>query len=295
MAKAVFTCKPDSIYDDKPEERYHFPERYLSLAKEAVGDWIVYYEPRRGGRQVYFATARIREVVRDPATQDHYYAIVSPGEYVEFVDPVPFRTGPEGRYHYYESALVKEDGSANKGRFGWSVRILPEAEYQAIVQAGMAPALEATGAMAPEGVAAEAPPVPEPLVVEKLITPAVRDWAFGQTVNTAYDSTCALTGLRLLDGQGRREVEAAHIRARAEGGPDSPRNGVALSRTVHWLFARGLLSLEDDGKMLVVEKHVAPRVRALLHPNGYAKWPDVPNVRPHPEFLKYHRERVFVG
>ena len=47
MAKAVLTHKAGSIYDDAPEERYHFPRIYLRQVEAAVGDWIVYYEPRR--------------------------------------------------------------------------------------------------------------------------------------------------------------------------------------------------------------------------------------------------------
>ena len=47
MAKAVLTTKVDPSYDDLPEDRYHFPRRYLNAAREALGDWIVYYEPRR--------------------------------------------------------------------------------------------------------------------------------------------------------------------------------------------------------------------------------------------------------
>jgi len=69
MAKAVFTTKVKPAYDDLPEFRYHFPRTYLRQAEAAVGDWIVYYEPRRtsadssshGGRQAYFVTARVRE------------------------------------------------------------------------------------------------------------------------------------------------------------------------------------------------------------------------------------------
>ena len=63
MVKAVFTTKVDPTYDDLPEVRYHFPKSYLRAAEQAVGDWIIYYEPRRtsgdpnsrGGRQSYFA------------------------------------------------------------------------------------------------------------------------------------------------------------------------------------------------------------------------------------------------
>jgi hypothetical protein len=39
----------DSAYDDQREERYHFPVVNLSKVKDTVGDWIVYYEPRRKG------------------------------------------------------------------------------------------------------------------------------------------------------------------------------------------------------------------------------------------------------
>ena len=55
MAKGVFTTKVLPVYDDLPEVRYHFPKAYLNQVRQTVGDWIVYYEPRRedaspGGR-----------------------------------------------------------------------------------------------------------------------------------------------------------------------------------------------------------------------------------------------------
>ena len=138
MPKAVLTTKVDPSYDDLPEERYHFPRTYLNAARAALGDWIVYYEPRRssarlsssGGRQSYFATARIVRVDGDPRRADHYYAYVE--DYLEFDRPVPFRE--DG--FFYESGLQKEDGSVNKGRFGRAVRLLDDAEYSLILAAG---------------------------------------------------------------------------------------------------------------------------------------------------------------
>ena len=47
MSKVVFTIKIGSSYDDRPEEYYHFPRTYLAQAQSAVGDHIIYYEPRR--------------------------------------------------------------------------------------------------------------------------------------------------------------------------------------------------------------------------------------------------------
>lgn len=128
IPKAVLTTKVDPSYDDLPEERYHFPRTYLNAARAALGDWIVYYEPRRtsarlsstGGRQSYFATARIVRVDGDPHRDDHYYAYVE--DYLEFDRPVPFRE--DGLF--YESRLRKEDGSVNKGMFGRSVRLPPD-------------------------------------------------------------------------------------------------------------------------------------------------------------------------
>jgi hypothetical protein len=118
VTKAIFTTKVEPSYDDLPEERYHFPRTYLRQVETAVGDWGVYYEPRRstldvgsrGGRQAYFATAHVQRIARDPNREDHFYAFVS--DYLEFDRAVPFKDGDL----YYESALQRGDGQTNKGR-----------------------------------------------------------------------------------------------------------------------------------------------------------------------------------
>jgi len=138
LAKGVFTTKVNPTYDDLPEVRYHFPKTYLNQAQATVGDWIVYYEPRRqganaagrGGRQVYFATARVQRIADDPHRHAHYYAFVT--DFLEFEHIVPFRQGGK----YLEDALMKEDGSTNKGAFGRSVRLISDNEYQLILHLG---------------------------------------------------------------------------------------------------------------------------------------------------------------
>src|SRR5258708_9011608 len=90
MTKAVFTTKVTPSYNDLPEVRYHFPRAYLNQARQAVGDHIVYYEPRRssvelssfGGRQSYFGVASVTAIVEDYALADHYYALVV--DYLDF-------------------------------------------------------------------------------------------------------------------------------------------------------------------------------------------------------------------
>ena len=143
MAKAVFTTSESSAYDDQPEVRYHFPKTYLRQAEAATGDLIVYYEPRRTngphsrtGRQAYFAVARVLRIERDPVRPDHYYAYV--GDFLEFDHEVPFNE----KGHYYESALMKADGTTSKGAFGRAVRTLGDAEFEAILRAGFTRKLE---------------------------------------------------------------------------------------------------------------------------------------------------------
>jgi len=82
--KGVFTTKQIPSYDDLPEVRYHFPKTYLDYVQRTVGDWIVYYEPRRssakpasrGGRQGYFAAARVTRIEQDSRAAKLYYAYV---------------------------------------------------------------------------------------------------------------------------------------------------------------------------------------------------------------------------
>ena len=47
MAFGVFIHRSDSIYNDTPAERYQFPRQYLSRVRACIGDWIIYYEPRK--------------------------------------------------------------------------------------------------------------------------------------------------------------------------------------------------------------------------------------------------------
>jgi putative restriction endonuclease len=99
----------------------------------------------------------------------------------------------------------------------------------------------------------------------------------------------------MRNGGGRSEVDAAHIKPVGDGhdGPDSVRNGLALSKTIHRMFDRGLLSIDSDGKILRAEKLVPEPVKRLLHPSGYALFPEQAREKPHPAFLEYHRDRIF--
>ena len=311
--KAVLTTKVEPTYDDLPEERYHFPQTYLGQIRAALGDWIVYYEPRRpsgglhgtGGRQAYFAVARIIDIVPDPGRDAHFYARMT--GYLEFDQPVPFKDGRA----YYEAALQKSDGSTNKGAFGRAVRNISDREYDLIFQAGFAHVLGERERLRPlpdvpeepsrylPGLAETVTPFEPETAERRLITHVLqrpfRDRAFAATVKTAYQDRCAVTGLKIINGGGRSEVQAAHIRPVADDGPDSVRNGLALSGTVHWMFDRGLISVDEDYRLLVAEDRVPDTAKRLINPTGSLLLPSRQEQRPHRQFLAYHRDHVFKG
>ena len=92
MGFGVFIHRSDSIYDDSPAERYQFPSQYLARVEACIGDWIIYYEPRKAHEsRGYFAVAKIQQIVPDRSTSDMYIAVIESGSYLDFVNPVPFR------------------------------------------------------------------------------------------------------------------------------------------------------------------------------------------------------------
>ena len=299
MTKAVFTTKVAPGYKDLREARYHFPRTYLNQVMRAVGDHIVYYQPRRssvnlssfGGLQSYFGVARVTEVVEDQLLADHYYALVD--NYLDFDHPVPFAEGSE----YYESALKKADGSTNKGAFGRAVRVIPDDEFDRILKSGFAPVLSEIPASQQTAVPElSEPSVPfERPIVEMTISRPFRERSFMHNVRAAYANRCAITGLRLINGGGRPEVQAAHIQPVAAKGPDSIRNGLALSGTVHWMFDRGLISVGDDFKILVAKNHVPDDASRFLNQSGTINLPKDPTLHPNAHYLRFHREMVFKG
>src|SRR5690348_5138498 len=97
MGHGVFIHRSDSIYEDSPAEHYQFPSQYLGRARSCIGDWIIYYEPRKVvGTRGYFAMAKIEQVIPDPTVPDMYLALIEPGTYLDFSNPVPFsgESGP---------------------------------------------------------------------------------------------------------------------------------------------------------------------------------------------------------
>src|SRR4051812_16088292 len=133
MGFGVFIHRLDSIYDDSPAERYQFPSQYLSRVEACVGDWIIYYEPRKVAEtRGYFAIARVSQVIPDPSVSGMYLALIEPESYLDFANPVPFSaaTGP------IERGVLNEQGRIS-GRAQSAVRSISPADFNRIVELGL--------------------------------------------------------------------------------------------------------------------------------------------------------------
>ncbi len=297
MAFGVFIHRTDSIYDDIPSEQYQFPKQYLGRAQLCEGNWIVYLEPSKvKNTKGYFAVARVQEIIPDPRRQNMFLAVIERGSYLDFGDPVQFR---------YDQAVV-EQGLLNKhgrisGRAQAAVRAISSADFARIVEIGLGsdedglPRTDETDHAS--GFAEEQDAFLHPSArgrVDYLANRKMRDRNFRKTILRAYGERCAITGLRLINGGGRAEVEAAHIRPVEHDGPDIIGNGIALSGTAHWMFDRGLVSLSDELKILVSRQtNDAEAVRSMVNETTSLLVPSRPADRPRSEFVVWHRENCF--
>ncbi|MFL0419191.1 HNH endonuclease [Sphingomonas sp. 179-I 2A4 NHS] len=298
MAFGVFIHRSDSIYNDTPAERYQFPRQYLSRVRACIGDWIIYYEPRKvPNTRGYFAVAKVAQVVPDASAPGMYFALIEVGSYLDFSTPVPFAVA---NGDVIERGILNEAGRIS-GRAQAAVRELSVYYFNRIVDTGLA---DAAPLLPRVGLPDVLPMVREERTpfgfdeararVDMLVSRAVRDRVFRRIVLRAYGERCAITGLKLINGGGRAEVEAAHIRPVEANGPDILSNGLALSGTAHWMFDRGLISLADDASIMISRQANDPiSIRAIINPTRRAILPPRLSDCPHPQFVRWHRENCF--
>ncbi len=300
MGFGVFVHRADSIYEDDPARRYQFPAIYYSRAAKFVGDWIVYYEPTKvKASKGYYAVAMVERIVPDPTSDGMFLALIAEGTYLEF---------PTGVAYVHDGAVVERGllnaAGRNSGRAQSAVRPLFAEDFNRIVTLGLADSeglLPRTGSKETGthewgqfGEAEQAVFEVERPRIEGLTSRFVRDRVFRRLVLKAYNERCCVTGLKLINGGGRAEVEAAHIRPVEAKGPDRVQNGLALSGTVHWMFDRGLISVSDDYSILV-SRHVNDRdsIESLINRSGRLLVPENERNWPHTVFLSWHRENRF--
>lgn len=295
--KAVFDTKPTSAYNDDVSRHYQFGKRYLQEVERCVGDRVVFRRPRAdGGDLAYFGSAQISHIAPDPKDPSMAFAIFR--DFMQFDRPVPWRV--DGRY--WEEDLRNtprhQIGTRLQGR---SVRPLSDEDFAAILAASLSETLAPENSERlnlPQAVSAEARShLHQPMLgiqdrrIELVLTNRIiREASFRSLICKAYQARCAVSRLQIHDNSGNPEVQAAHIWAVADGGTDVVQNGIALCATVHWLFDRHVMTIDDDYRLIVANTKVPVEFQAAFGRQcAPLHLPKNPSERPYPSYLAKHR------
>ena len=122
-----------------------------------------------------------------------------------------------------------------------------------------------------------------------------RDPAFRRLVLKSYASTCAVCGARLVTSSGISIIDTTHILPFSRFHNDDLRNGMALCKTHHWLFDKGLISVDEHYRALVskaIEKEEPERLVSRFK-GREIRLPESAERFPSQVALEWHRGEVF--
>ena len=124
-------------------------------------------------------------------------------------------------------------------------------------------------------------------------TLAIRSRSFRDLTLYFYEDKCAITGKTLvIEYKDFKNLEAAHILARAARGGSHPSNGLALERNLHWAFDKGFFTLTED---YLVEVHpeamCIPYLKSIHGQKIFI--PQDSRSHPNKDSIRWHRKKVF--
>ena len=125
-----------------------------------------------------------------------------------------------------------------------------------------------------------------------------RDPEFRDKILRAYEYKCAVCGFDVRLGHHPIALEAAHIKWKQAGGPDTEINGLALCTLHHKLFDRGAFTLTDSLDIMISDRaHGTEGFEEwLMRFHGKKlKTPQRATYLPDQNFRHWHVKEVFKG
>ncbi|KAA6344455.1 hypothetical protein EZS27_007901 [termite gut metagenome] len=125
----------------------------------------------------------------------------------------------------------------------------------------------------------------------------VRAQAFQRQISLIYNSTCCITGMRIVSNYNISMIDACHIIPFAETHDDTIGNGLALCPNLHRAFDRGLITIDENYK-IVVSKSFNEELDTTYSINQFENkiitLPQNKKFYPQKENLIWHNENVFI-
>jgi putative restriction endonuclease len=123
----------------------------------------------------------------------------------------------------------------------------------------------------------------------------VRCGVFKKVVPKIYDYSCCISGMRVISGFDIQMVDACHIVPFSVSHDDTITNGISLSPNFHRAFDRGLISLNEDYRVIVSNSFTESASnfalksfegKRILLPSEKHHLPSIENI-------KWHNEKIF--
>ncbi len=121
----------------------------------------------------------------------------------------------------------------------------------------------------------------------------VRNGIFKKLIPRIYNYTCCISGFRVESTSGIQMIDACHIVPFSESYDDTITNGISLCPNLHRAFDRGLISIDDDYKVLVSDVFYESdsNYSIRVFENKKIELPENQKYLPSKVSLAKHRER----
>ncbi len=125
----------------------------------------------------------------------------------------------------------------------------------------------------------------------------IRGNIFKKQIPIIYQNTCAISGLQINATFNVSLIDACHIIPFSNSYDDTITNGISLTPTLHRAFDRGLISIDDNYRVIVSKKFNENNIESqysikqfegkqILLPKKQKYYPNIKN-------LIWHRENIF--
>lgn len=131
----------------------------------------------------------------------------------------------------------------------------------------------------------------DPRRIETRSKRLARDRAFRNRILALYDNKCAFTERSLASPSGRIGIDAAHVVPLHAGGADDARNGLALSKEIHWAFDNGILTVDGNRTVFVPIAARSNEYLSNLHGKRILE-ANIGHLRVDQRAFDWHREKI---
>ncbi|WP_339759803.1 EcoRII N-terminal effector-binding domain-containing protein [uncultured Hoeflea sp.] len=123
----------------------------------------------------------------------------------------------------------------------------------------------------------------------------IRNSAFRKRLIELYGIICQASDQQILSPKLHSNIDAAHIVPVEDGGSDDARNGILLTKSLHWAFDKGLFGVSDEYEIIVPDAALktAPN-KALKILSGAKLNLGTAGIKPHLEAIAWHRNNKMI-